>query len=428
MYGAFVEWTALAVILLVIYGLMKRYETRLVLLGAGLFLCLISWNLMSGLTAFGNAMTNKSLIMSICSSMGFAYVARYTNADRSLVHYLATPIRGLGIFLIPICTVITFCINIAIPSAAGCAAAVGSTLIPVMLRAGIRPAGAAAAVLAGTVGSYLSPGTSHNPFIAEMAGISVVDFISYHAPYSIMVGVFGVVGTLIACILFKDHKGDVNAQVDSSKLQNNADFTPNPVMAIVPIVPLAILVVGNVWVPAIKMDVAPAMIIGGVIALLLGMIFKTADPQKFTSEFFNGMGKGYADVMGIIIAAGVFAAGLQAAGLIDTFVTYLKESNDVARWGGSIGPFFMGVLTGSGDAATLAFNQTVTPHAEQFGMTIESLGALAYLAGAAGRTASPLAGVTILVSGIAMCSPVDVIKRTAVPMFLAVITLAFVLV
>ena len=41
---------------------------------------------------------------------------------------------------------------------------------------------------------------------------------------------------------------------------------------------------------------------------------------------------------------------------------------------------------------------------------------------------SPLAGVTILVSGIAMVSPIEVIKRTALPMFLAVITCALVMV
>ena len=86
--------------------------------------------------------------------MGFAYIAKYTMSDRSLVHYLAAPIRGLGVFLIPVCTALTFLINIAIPSAAGCSAAVGSTLIPVMLRAGIKPAMAAAAVMGGTIGSY----------------------------------------------------------------------------------------------------------------------------------------------------------------------------------------------------------------------------------------------------------------------------------
>ena len=131
------EWVAVLVIFAVVYCLIKRYETRLVLIGSGLLLCLISWNLVGGLNAFAKSMTNASLVMAICGSMGFAFVAKYTEADRSLVHYLSAPIRGLGIFLVPVCTAITFFVNIAIPSAAGCAAAVGSTLIPVMLRAGI---------------------------------------------------------------------------------------------------------------------------------------------------------------------------------------------------------------------------------------------------------------------------------------------------
>ena len=173
-----------------------------------------------------------------------------------------------------------------------------------------------------------------------------------------------------------------------------------------------------------KMGVAQAMVLGAVIGLIVGR----ANPQNFTKEFFNGTGKGYADVMGIIIAAGVFAAGLRSAGLIDAFVSMLKDSNDIARWGGSIGPWIMGVITGSGDAATLAFNETVTPHAADFGMTIEGLGGLAFLTGAAGRTMSPIAGVTILVSGIAMVSPIEVVKRTALPMTVAVIVCALLMV
>lgn len=140
------------------------------------------------------------------------------------------------------------------------------------------------------------------------------------------------------------------------------------------------------------------------------------------------MGKGYADVMGIIIAAGVFAAGLRATGLIDAAVAALKDSNEFARWGGSLGPWIMGVITGSGDAATQAFNEAVTPHAESFGMTIPGLGGLAFLTGALGRTMSPLAGVTILVSGIAMVSPIEVIKRTAVPCIVAVVACALLMV
>lgn len=88
----------------------------------------------------------------------------------------------------------------------------------------------------------------------------------------------------------------------------------------------------------------------------------------------------------------------------------------------------MGVVTGSGDAATLAFNETVTPHAPEFQMTIEGLGGLAFLTGALGRTMSPIAGVTILVSGIAMVDPIKVVARTAIPCFIAVVACALLMV
>ncbi len=417
-------WIALAVIIVTVWALIKRYETRLVLIGAGLLLCCISLDPMAALNQFAKSMTNNSLVMAICSSMGFAFAASYTKCDRSLVHYLAAPVRGLGIFLIPVCTVITFFVNIAIPSAAGCAAAVGSTLIPVMLRAGIKPAAAAAAVLAGTIGSYLSPGTSHNPYVAKMANMEVMDFIGFHSTYSLMCGAILVVGVLLVCLVLRDNKGDANAQVDESKLQKQDDFTPSVLKALVMLVPIAILVCGNLWVPAIKMGVAQAMVIGAICALAVGR----CNPQEFATQFFNGMGKGYSDVMGIIIACGVFAAGLRAAGLIDVCVDALKNANEYARWGGALGPWIMGVITGSGDAATLAFNEAVTPHAEAFGMSIPGLGALAFLTGALGRTMSPLAGVTILVSGIAMVSPIEVIKRTALPCFVAVICCALLMV
>ena len=414
------EWLAIAVTILTVYALIKRLETRLVLFTAGFVLCLVSMDPLSALNSFAKSMTNNSLVMAICSSMGFAFIASYTQRDRSLVHYLSAPIRGLGVFLIPICTAVTFFINIAIPSAAGCAAAVGSTLIPVMLRAGIKPAAAAAAVMGGTIGSYLSPGTSHNPFVAEMAGIDVMDFIAFHAMWSILCGVILVVGLLVVCMFLGDHKGE---KVDV-EAQKNDNFKPNPIKAIMPLVPLTILVVGNAWLPVIKMGVAQAMVLGAVITLLVGFAFDRTNPQEFSKQFFNGMGKGYADVMGIIIAAGVFAAGLRATGLIDTFVDVLKHSNDIARWGGSLGPWIMGTITGSGDAATMAFNEAVTPHAPEFGMEIKALGALAFLTGALGRTMSPIAGAMVVVSGIAMASPMDVAKRTALPCTVAVFVLA----
>ena len=124
-----------------------------------------------------------------------------------------------------------------------------------------------------------------------------------------------------------------------------------------------------------------------------------------------------------IIAAGVFAAGLRAAGVVDVFVNYLTHAQEVAKLGGALGPFVLALLTGSGDAAAFAFNEAVTPHAAQFGLTVDGLGYLAALAGGVGRPASPLCGGLILVAGIAAVSPVEVAKRTAPAMVLCLIAL-----
>lgn len=418
------SWVAVVVVILTVYALIKRFETRLVLFTAGLVLCSISLDPMQALNSFASSMTKGSLITAICSSMGFAYIASYTKCDQHLVQFLASPIRGLGIFLVPVCTAVTMFINIAIPSASGCAAAVGSTLIPVMLRAGIKPAAAAAAVMMGTYGAVVSPGSAHNVYVAKMSNMDVMEFIGFHTPYSLMLYAIGVIGILAVVILFRD-KGEAteNVQVKvSEKVQ--AVEKPNILFALMPLVPIVILLLGNTVVPAMKMGVAQAMVLGSIVCLLI----TRANPQEFSKSFFSGLGKGYGEIMGIIIAAGVFAAGLRAAGLIDAFIALLRESNDIARWGGSIGPWLLGVITGSGDAATFAFNEAVTPHANDFGMQVPNLGALAMFSGALGRTSSPIAGAMVIVCGIAMANPIEVAKRTAIPCLTGVIVLALILV
>ena len=82
--------------------------------------------------------------------------------------------------LIPVCTIITFLINIAIMSAAGTAARWAPPSSPFLIRAGIRPAGAAAAVAGGTMcGLLLNPGCAHDIYIAQMAKMELMDFIGW---------------------------------------------------------------------------------------------------------------------------------------------------------------------------------------------------------------------------------------------------------
>lgn len=408
-------WAAIFIVLLALVALLKRYETRLVLCLSGLAMCIVAMDPMAAYNQFAKSMTTGNLIQSICSAMGFAFLVGYTKCDIHLVQLLTRPVKSLGLFLIPCSALLTTIVNAAIPSAAGCAAAVGATLIPLMIRSGISPAGAAAAVLIGTYGSNFNPGGAHPVMISGMAGI---DPMQYTIDYSITYATVSLVGIIMITVvefILKDYRKTNHNEAVKLDIKSVAVEKVNVLFAIAPLVPLVILLLGNTYVPAIRMGVAQAMLIGVTYTMLVTRV----NPQKAFSEFFTGAGKGYGNVLGIIIAAGVFACGLRETGVVGALIEALKHANEYARVGGASGTFLMAVLTGSADAAIFAFNEAVTPHAAEFGMTITDLGNVVSTAGQLGRTMSPIAGVVILLAGMAQVSPMDLVKRTAVPMITA---------
>lgn len=94
-------WAALAVVCVTVYGLLKRWETRLVLLSSGFVMCLLSLNPIAAFQQFDKSMTSASLIIVICSAMGFARVMNITKCDLHLVSLLTKPLNKLGISFFP---------------------------------------------------------------------------------------------------------------------------------------------------------------------------------------------------------------------------------------------------------------------------------------------------------------------------------------
>ena len=436
---------ALAGIVAVVALLIMKKDTKTVLIGVGLVLCVLCLKPLDGLGAFTSYMTKAGLIKAICASMGFAFVMKFTGCDRALVNLLTRPLGNIGFLLIPIVVALTYFINIAIPSAAGCSAAVGATLIPVMMAAGVKPEMAGAAVFAGTFGSVLSPGSAHNVFVADMVkahnpSYTVQDVIAVQFSSAITALIVVLIVMSITAIVCKDYTKGVNylaqredganSAASNSADGSNLDAQPqkiNVLYAFMPLVPLVILVIGGTSLNQVsflkwtKMGVAEAMLLGAILTIAVTL----TDPQKITKEFFKGMGSAYAEIIGIIIAAGVFVAGLSACGAIDFVIEWLKNEQGYVKFGGTFVPFFMGVVTGSGDAASMAFNTAVTVHADALGFEQDKLGMAVAISGALGRSASPIAGACIVCAGLAMVSPIQIAKRTALGMFLSVCVIAF---
>ena len=369
-------------------------------------MCIIAGKPMAALDAFAKSMTNAGLITSVCSCMGFAWCMKYTGCDKHLVVAIGKVLKKMGFLLIPGATLATFVVNIAIPSAAGCSAAVGVIFIPILMAAGVHPAMAAAAVKSGTYGSMLNPGLVHNGVIAKLAGTQITDVIGNHMMATVAgVIVAAVVLTVIAIVL-KENKG----YVPEGSVVDEDGFSVNALYAIMPLVPVIILLLGSTKVvPVLKMGVPQAMIIGAILALAA----TRKSPVELTKSFFNGMGDAYANIIGIIISVGVFVAGLKALGLIKALIAWMLNSTGIVKIAATFGPFLLALISGSGDAATVAFNEAVTPHAAEFGISTMNMGSIAALGGTLGRTISPIAGATIICAGIAGVDPMEVCKRNA---------------
>ncbi len=321
----------------------------------------------------------------------------------------------MGFLLIPGATLATFIINIAIPSAAGCSAAVGVIFIPIMMAAGIHPAMAAAAVKSGTYGSMLNPGLVHNGVIAKLAGVQITDVIAHHMMATVAGVLVAAVTLTILAMVLKENKGYVPE--GGSAVEEN--FSINPLYALMPLLPVIILLLGSTGlVPVLKMGVPHAMVIGAIVSLLV----TRKSPVELTKSFFDGMGNAYANIIGIIISVGVFVAGLNSLGLIKALINWMLNSTGIVKIAATFGPFLLALISGSGDAATVAFNEAVTPHAVEFGLNTMSMGSMASLGGTLGRTISPIAGATIICAGIAGVDPMEVCKRNALGITLALLT------
>lgn len=277
-----------------------------------------------------------------------------------------------------------------------------------MMAAGVHPAMAAAALLAGTWGSVFNPGLMHVPVIAKIANVPVMEVILGHKTASVAGIIVVAVLLFIEAKLFRQDR-DWTPEKAGADLSKAAQKKQEPLMrvnvvrALVPVVPLALLLLTvpqfgltKRWLPN-GLTVLKAM----VIETIAGMVVTRTNPTQITKHFFDGMGRAYSLVLGIIIAAGVFIGGLEAAGVINALIETLKKTQSAVPVIGIFGPMLVSVVVGSTDAFILAFNDAVRPHAAQFGMTPVNLGNLALLGGPLGRSISPVATVSIIAAGLA---------------------------
>ena len=424
-------YIGIALVILTFWLIYKNYEARLVLFLSGVVMTLIgvtfggsSVGLSDAVNAFVKQFVNGGLVPTFTTVMGFGYVMSYTKCADHLVNALVRPLSKVPMLVIPGAVIITWFINIVLPSAVGIAAAVGVLLIPALIALKVRPVMAAAAVFLGTWGSVASPGLMFNPQVADIA-YRAGEISSPDAMIVIMAEFMpalagAIVSAILLAILAVFMKEGVGSQVEvnaSETGEKPEELKINYLYALVPILPLFLLVIASKqvgWLPNKVFTVPCCMLIGTGVGLVIGLInhLKAGDISK---KFCRGCGDAFCDVACLIAAAAVFASGMKSIGLTGTLVDAMKGSQSIAMASAVVGPWLMALVCGSGNAAALAFNEVITPHAADFGMTVVQLGAVAQVAAGLGRTISPVAGGVIVIASIAGVNPMDICKRTFIP-------------
>ena len=203
-------WIGIAVVVAAIVLLVIGFETRVVLLAAGFSMAILAGKPLMAFNAFSSRMVFGGLIEPILSVMGFAYVMKVTKCDAHLINLLANGLKRVRIILIPGSVLATAFINVSLASAAGVSAAVGAILIPMLIATGVRPALAAAAVFGGTFGSMLSPGNTHNVFVAtKLVNLPVMDVVAVMFWPTVTAACISAVSLTVVGFVTKDDRGYV---------------------------------------------------------------------------------------------------------------------------------------------------------------------------------------------------------------------------
>lgn len=426
--------------------LMKRYQPQPILIGMGILMMYIayegSWinaildeSQSTGVLIFDamdivriTTLENVvSLGLMIMTCAGYAKYMEHIGAGTRLAHTFIKPLYRLNrpYIVLALMFLLNMGLSICVPNPLSLALLMMVTIYPVLLRLGVSSVGAAAVIATGHL-MDVGPGAVSTLLIAKTLNIPVPNyFVGYQLRLYFLVAVV----TAIAHFLWQRYRDHLDGPMDVGDCESipEAPIGPKPYM-IFPLLPLCfILGFSQYGLPGVKMNVTLAMMLAFGIALLAELIrhrnLRTV--LKSTTVFFEGMGNQFSYAVTLIIGGQVFAQGLVSLGLIDSLVSALQtlSLNSVGftsvMGGGMLG---LSMVTGSNVAPLFTLVPLVPDIVSNLGLDpITTM--LGMQNGASlGLFLSPISPVMVGVAGVAHIKSVDLLKRTSVPVLVALVT------
>lgn len=365
---------------------------------------------------------------------GFVAYMKHIKASDALVYVSMQPLSIIRKYpylatslVIPIGQLLFICTS----SATGLGLLLVASIYPVLVNLGVSKLSAVSVISACTVFD-MDPASANTARAAELIGMNnVMYFIENQLPLTIPL-------TLLLMVLyyFSNRYFDKKEGVIKQEAVNKEDFKVDVplIYAILPVLPLVLLIVFSKYIQlfsfSVELDTTTAMFMSFLVAIIFELIRQRNIKKVFASvkAFWEGMGKVFASVITLIVAAEVFSRGLISLGFIDALV---MASQHLGFSGVGIAIlmtlliFAASMLIGSGNVSFFSFGPLVPSIAAKVGLSEASMILPMQLASSMGRAASPIAGVIIAISEIAGVSSFDLARRNLIPLS---VTMVFMLV
>ena len=426
--------------------LMKRYQPQPILIGMGILMMYIAYegnwinaildeSQSTGVLVF-DAMdivritTSENVVslgLMIMTCAGYAKYMEHIGAGTRLAHTFIKPLYRLNrpYIVLALMFLLNMGLSICVPNPLSLALLMMVTIYPVLLRLGVSPIGAAAVIATGHL-MDVGPGAVSTLLIAKTVNIPVPNyFVGYQLRLYFLVAVV----TAVAHFLWQRYRDRLDGPMEVGDCESIPEAPIGPKLYMIfPLLPLCfILGFSQYGLPGVKMNVTLAMMLAFGIALLAELVRhrNLRIVLKSTTVFFEGMGNQFSYAVTLIIGGQVFAQGLVSLGLIDSLVSVLQtlSLNSVGltsvMGGGMLG---LSMVTGSNVAPLFTLVPLVPDIVSNLGLDpITTM--LGMQNGASlGLFLSPISPVMVGVAGVAHIKSVDLLKRTSVPVIVALIT------
>lgn len=369
--------------------------------------------------------------LTIMVLFGFATYMTHIGANDAMVLALSKPIKKINsvYILVPIVFLLGNTLQMVLPSAAGLAILLMATLYPALRSTGMSPL-TAGAIIATTATIAPTPLGSDNVVVAQRLATTSLDYVlNYHAKVSIP-ALFVMAFAHLFWQRFLDKQQCLASC--TSTLPAIAEEKPKiaPIWyAIFPVLPILLLLFFNlIYIdnatgkPIVHVGLIEITLISMLLPLFIELIRKrkTKVIIKDFNVFFEGMGQGFCQVVSLIIAAGLFVEGLKAMGMINVLTNSL---NNIDGAGSILMLFFsvmtglIGFISGSGIAVFHSFIKIIPEITDSMGINTILVALPMQLTSNLIRSVSPVSAVVIIVASVLKVSPIDIIKRTSVPIF-----------